>query len=95
MKMITNIYTIYDTKAKIYNKPFYIINDDVALRTALDLVNDQKSDVSKHPEDFIMYRIGQYEDTTAVFDLNEHADIICHFNQLSNEPEATSLRSLS
>lgn len=69
--MIINIYTIFDDKAKIYNKPFYMHNDAVALRALTDLADDPNTDVHKHPEDFVLFKLGTFDDVSGKFDLIE------------------------
>lgn len=80
--MIINAYVIFDTKAEIYNKPFYFLNDKIALRAAQDLIDDPQTDVHKHPEDFMMFHIGTYEDETAHFKANDKQKCICRFHEL-------------
>lgn len=79
--MKTNMYVIFDNKAKIYNKPFFQINDDVALRSAMDLLTDQNTEISRHPHDYIMFKIGTYDDTTAQIQIDELVSI-CRFHEL-------------
>lgn len=79
--MQTEIYTIYDTKAQIYNKPFHQQNKAVALRTATDLANDPNSEIAKNPEDYIMFYLGTYDDQTAKHDLTE-PEVLCKFHEL-------------
>lgn len=83
--MITEIYTIYDAKAKIFNKPFHQHNEEVALRTARTLLDDHSSDIAKHPSDFILYRLGTYDDDTGSFSLNDQPEVITAFNALTPE----------
>lgn len=80
--MITQMFTIYDSKAKIYNKPFFQLNIQVALRTAGDLVKDGTSEVANHPEDFTLFHIGSYDDTTGEIKKNETHMAICRFHEL-------------
>jgi len=82
--MKTNIYTIYDTKAKVYNRPFHLLNDDIALRTATDLASDSNTDLGKHPQDFIMFKLGEYDDNTATFDLFDSPVSMFKFHELIN-----------
>lgn len=79
--MKTEIYTIFDTKAKIYNKPFHQVNEAVALRTATDLANDSNSEIAKSPEDYILFYLGNYDDQSAQFELCEPKSI-CKFHEL-------------
>ncbi|AXL14618.1 nonstructural protein [Microviridae sp.] len=79
--MKTEIYTIFDTKAQIYNKPFHQINEAVALRTATDLANDSNSEIAKSPQDYILFYLGNYDDQSAQFELCEPKSI-CKFHEL-------------
>lgn len=69
--MKTNLYVIFDVKAKFYNKPFYLPNTATAIRTFTDLANDMNTDIGKHPEDFILFEIGTYDDATATIESTE------------------------
>ncbi|AXH74012.1 MAG: nonstructural protein [Microviridae sp.] len=68
--MQVNMYVIYDTKAKFYNKPFFMQNDQIAQRAFTDLANDPQTDICKHPTDFQLYKVGTYEDATATITSN-------------------------
>jgi hypothetical protein len=61
--MKINIYSIYDTEAKAYNTPFFMHNHALALRAFSDQVNsDNENQIANHPEQFILYHIGTYND---------------------------------
>lgn len=64
--MLTNIYSIHDSKGSIFNTPFFAINDSMATRNFLMLKNDSKSTVSQFPDDFALYKIGSYDDSTGL-----------------------------
>lgn len=64
--MILNLYAIYDTKAAAYVSPFFEVNNAVAMRRFEDLVNDPRSPIAKHSEDYILFGIGQFDDSTGV-----------------------------
>jgi hypothetical protein len=66
--MKTKMYVIFDSKAKVYNKPFFMLNDALARRAITDLANDLTTDVGRHPEDFILFTVGEYDDETATLD---------------------------
>lgn len=80
--MKTEIYAIYDSKAQIYNKPFHMVNEAVALRTAKDLAFDPQSEIYKNPADYIMFFLGYYDDQSAQFDLCEPKSIV-RFHELT------------
>jgi len=62
--MIRKAFSIYDEKGKIYNTPFYFPHRGEAIRFFEDLTNDKKSTVNKHPEDYTLYQVGDYDDIT-------------------------------
>jgi len=64
--MLLNMYSIYDSKSKVYSKPFYCLNQDIALRSIVDLLTNGDSDPRRHPEDFHLYYIGEFDDSTGV-----------------------------
>lgn len=62
--MELKIYSIRDSKAEIYNTPFFQKTHGEAERNFMQLVNDDKSTVGKFPEDFDLYYLGTYDDQT-------------------------------
>lgn len=62
--MKINVYAVYDSKSTVFSTPSFISNDEVALRSFVDAANDPQSQFFKHPEDYILYRIGEYIDHT-------------------------------
>nr|QJB18970.1 MAG: nonstructural protein [Microvirus sp.] len=55
------IYTIYDKKSLSHALPFFFENKGLCLRDLSELVNDGKSLPSKHPHDFSVWEIGEYD----------------------------------
>lgn len=63
------IYSIYDSKAGIFNTPFYQNSHGEAERSFSQLTRDPKSTVSQYPEDFDLYHLGTYDDSTGKMQL--------------------------
>lgn len=61
--MITKAYSVYDSKALMFNTPFFMATPGMALRAFSDLSNDPQSMISRHPEDYVLYEIGVFDDT--------------------------------
>jgi len=80
--MKTNLYVIFDKCAKIYNTPFVFINDNLALRAAIDLVSTPGTEVYNNPEDFTLFRLGEYDDTTAAITIDPDMPVLCRFHNL-------------
>lgn len=79
--MITKIYTIYDSKARVYNKPFFVLNDDVCLRSVLQMKGGD-TDIATNPEDFSVWYLGTYDDNTAQLDLCGTPKVIAKVHEL-------------
>jgi len=66
MKMM--MFSILDGKSGMYNQPFPAVSRGVALRMFTDLVNDQKTAIARHPEDYTICEIGSFEDSTGLLE---------------------------
>lgn len=66
--MILKVYSIYDVAAKAYMQPFFMHNDGLALRAFQDNVNTkEENQISKHPEQFTLFCLGEYDDSKGQF----------------------------
>lgn len=63
--MIHQVFSIFDNAAKVYNKPFFLKNRYEAVRMFGDLVRDEQSMLSKHPQDFSLFHVGSFDDESA------------------------------
>jgi len=64
--MQTNVYSVFDNKAAVYGTPFFMPNDAMAVRAFEGAVNKPGSLVFDHPEDFSLFRIGNFDDGLGV-----------------------------
>ncbi len=62
--MKLNAYTIYDVASGVYMRPFFSQADGQAIRSFKDISTDADHEIGKHPEDYTLYRIGTFNDTT-------------------------------
>lgn len=60
--MILNAYSLFDIKALIYSPPFFAHNHDVARRIVADTAADVNTSIGRHPNDYILYCIGVFDD---------------------------------
>ncbi len=65
------MYSIYDAKAQIFHPPYFNLTHGEAERTFGQIVNDEKTQISQFPEDFDLYHIGEYNDSTGKMSPNE------------------------
>lgn len=55
------VYSVYDSKAESFSSPIFLPNDAMAQRSFADSVNSPGSPVGKHPEDYILFLIGEWD----------------------------------
>lgn len=67
--MISKIFTVYDCKAEAYLPPFMYQNKGEAIRAFADTVNNEKSMMNKHPEDYTLFELGTWDDNSAKYDI--------------------------
>lgn len=67
MEMKKVYYAVYDRKAEMYSQPFLEIKDGTAIRAVQDLViNNKDHAFAKHPSDFSLHRLGEFDEITGV-----------------------------
>lgn len=75
--MNLNVYSVYDLKAKAFLSPFFLPQDAMAVRALIDAVEDPNHQFAKHPEDYQLFRLGQFDDELGVLSPSpEHALLI-------------------
>ena len=68
--MITNVYSIRDTLAEIFNQPFCEINNATAIRAFSSAMLEKPN-----KDDYILCHIGTYDDLTGQHTVNEPVKI--------------------
>jgi len=58
---VLRMFAVYDTKAEVYNTPFFFSTVGQALRAFKDLANDENTSVGKHPEDYRLVQLGSVD----------------------------------
>ena len=64
--MKTLIVSIHDTATQAFGRPVFTHSSGQAIRSFTDEVNreDAGSDLYKHPDDFTLYLLGEFDDST-------------------------------
>ncbi len=57
--------SIYDSKLKTYHPPMYFKSTGEALRSFMDVVDDNQNMIHRHPEDFALINVGEFDINTA------------------------------
>ncbi len=63
--MIHQIFTVFDSKTAAYLPPFYLPTKGAAIRALQDTLQDPQHQFARHPEDYTLFHIGNFEDTDA------------------------------
>lgn len=56
--------SIYDNATEAYMRPFVAQSRGQAVRMFTDLAQDNGSEIAKHPEDYKLFQIGEFFDST-------------------------------
>jgi len=68
--MILVICSVFDSKAGVYGTPFFSQNKAIAVRSFKRLVNDHDAMVYSAPEDFSLFDLGQFDDTSGAIHIH-------------------------
>lgn len=67
--MILKAFCVFDSKVEAYMAPFFMNSRGQALRAFADTAADSSTQIGKHPADFTLFELGEYDDSNASFDL--------------------------
>jgi len=65
------IFAILDMKVEAYHKPFFANSEGEAKRMIIETAKDEQTTFHKYPEDFQLFHLGNYNDSTAKIESNE------------------------
>lgn len=67
--MKLTVLTVFDRAANVYGRPFFTTHANAGLRSFSDEVNNAQSDLFKHPADYDLFELGEYDDADGSFAL--------------------------
>jgi len=79
--MVKQVYSFQDSKVCVYHPPMVLLNDAEARRLASDVVADQQTPMSKHPSDFRLVRIGEYDDYSGKLSPLASPEFVCECSE--------------
>lgn len=59
------LFTVYDEKAEVYLPPFFVPTIGIATRAFTDSINSGEHHFGKHPADYTLFQIGEFDDHDA------------------------------
>ena len=91
-----NFYSVFDNKAISYKPPFTAVNDAVAQRLFTEACFDTETQVSRHPNDYALYRLGSYDPISGIIKPEEMPiQIITAIAVVNQELSSSSQMDLS
>jgi len=74
--MLLKAYAILDLKTSVFGKPVFFSSEGECLRTLSDTFSSGDSLPAKHPEDFVLYRVGDFCDSKGVLEGAEPSVVV-------------------
>lgn len=85
--MKLKIYAIHDDKMQAFSRPLFFQNHGTAIRSFSDAIQDPKSDYARHPSDYRLYCLGEYDDNTGIIVSLSQPEYVVHAIELTNGKE--------
>ena len=82
-----NIYTVFDSKAKMHLQPFFCRSTPEAMRSIQQLVNEKDHAFNLFAEDYTLLHIGHYDEETANIEGYKASIALCGLRELRFSPE--------
>lgn len=87
--MKLNAYTIYDVAAGTYSRPYFCGSDGQAVRGFKDIATDAEHPIGQHPEDYTLYRCGNFNESTGKMGTEEAEKMITGLQCISMDRNPT------
>lgn len=65
--MIYQAFSIFDSAALIYSPPFFQATKGLALRMFSDTAKDTSTNIGRHPTDFTLFHVGEFDDQSGAY----------------------------
>lgn len=65
--MILQVMAIFDSKARSYRTPIFVVHTDVGLRAVKGAVNNPGNELHDHAADFFIHHLGSFNDENGEF----------------------------
>lgn len=64
--MILKAFSFLDTKTGAFSQPFFFVHTGQAVRACVDLGSDLGTQIGRHPSDFALVEVGEFDDQSGV-----------------------------
>lgn len=69
------MFTVYDSKAETFMPPFFVPAIGLAIRAFEDCVNSDDHHFGKHPADYTLFALGEFNTDTGSFELKDRTSV--------------------
>ena len=59
------MFVVFDSKANAYMQPWFLTTEGMAIRAFTDCINTKDHNFARHPEDYTLFKIGEFDDQKA------------------------------
>ncbi len=89
--MKAQCYAIYDTCSGIYEKPFFSTADALVKREFEDIAVSADHPISKHPEHYSLWRLGNFDNLTGKINDEQNECLIQAVEAISQSQQVASI----
>ena len=86
--MIIKMFCVFDVKAEAYQPPLFLLTEGQAVRAFGDAIANSNHEFSRHPEDYTLFEVGEFDDKHAGFDLLRSPRVVATGLELFARSEA-------
>lgn len=82
------VFCVYDSKAETYLTPFVMRSRGEAIRGFSDVTNDPNTQFAKHPGDFTLFEIGEWDSDSAkiaMYEAKQNLGVAIEFRKQERE----------
>lgn len=65
--MKTRMYCVKDSKSGLFSNPMHETTDEIAVRAFVAQVGATDNPLADYPEDFVLYRVGEWDNEKGMF----------------------------
>lgn len=78
------IYAVHDLAVDAYGMPFFLNSKGEAMRSFTDEVNSSNANsaIAKHPEDYVLFELGEYDEKSGTITPHEKPLLLAHAKNL-------------
>lgn len=80
------IFSIFDSKSMLFSRPIATTNEATAKRLCAASLADPQSDYHRNPEDFSLFVLGTFDDTSGKLVMEDSPRCIAPFVTLLKQP---------